>query len=425
MNIGQHMYNIAARLFPICRSLTGNGFRESLRILTEGLSDFRTYEIPTGTQVFDWTVPKEWNIRGGYIETLDGKRIIDFEDTNLHVMGYSTPIDVVLSRDELLEHVYTQPDQPDWIPYVTSYYKERWGFCMSEKQKQSLTENQYHVVIDSELKEGSLTLGDLVIKGETDEEIMFTTYLCHPSMANNELSGPVVWRALIDYVLALQKRRYTYRFVINPETIGSIAYLSKNKEYLQAHLKAGFVLSCVGDNRTYSYVESKYPNTLADRVVRNVLSYYYPEYKTYSFLKRGSDERQYCSAGVDLPVCGICRSKYGEYPEYHTSADDLSLISPEGLQGAYDVCTKIINALEYNAHYQMTCKGEPQLGKRGLYPTTSQKGLVDEVLALIDFIAYADGQGDLIDISNTIHVPIDILIPIVDKLTEHQLLIKK
>ena len=425
MNIGQHMYNIAARLFPICRSLTGNGFRESLRILTDGEKDFQTYEIPTGTQVFDWTVPKEWNIRGGYIETLDGKRIIDFADTNLHIMGYSTPIDAVLSRDELLEHVYTQPDQPDWIPYVTSYYKERWGFCMSEKQKQALTEAQYHVVIDSDLKEGGLTLGDIVIKGETDEEIMFTTYLCHPSMANNELSGPVVWRTLIDYVLAMPKRRYTYRFVINPETIGSIAYLSKNLDALKKNLIAGFVLSCVGDNRTYSYVESKYANTLADRVVRNVLSFHYPEYKTYSFLKRGSDERQYCSAGVDLPVCGICRSKYAEYPEYHTSADDMSLISTEGLQGAYEVCTKVINALEYNAHYQMTCMGEPQLGKRGLYPTTSQKGLVDEVLALIDFIAYADGQGDLIDISNTIHVPIDILIPIVDKLTEHQLLIKK
>ena len=422
MNTGQQLYDLAARLFPICRSLTGNGFRESLRILTEGLADFQTYEIPTGTQVFDWTVPKEWNIRGGYIETLDGKRIIDFADTNLHIMGYSTPIDAVISKEELLEHVYTQSDQPDWIPYVTSYYKERWGFCMSEKQKQSLNEAQYHVVIDSELKEGSLTLGDLVIKGETDEEIMFTTYLCHPSMANNELSGPVVWRALIDYVLAMPKRRYTYRFVINPETIGSIAYLSKYKEYLQAHLQAGFVLSCVGDNRTYSYVESKYPNTLADRVVRNVLSFHYPEYNTYSFLKRGSDERQYCSAGVDLPVCGICRSKYGEYPEYHTSADNMSLISPEGLQGAYDVCVKIINALEYNYHYQMTCCGEPQLGKRGLYPTTSQKGEVDAVLAMIDFIAYADGVNDLIEISNTIGVPVGTLIPHVIKLQEHHLL---
>lgn len=422
MNVGQNMYQLAERLFPICRSLTGNGFRESLRILTEGLSDFRTYEIPTGTQVFDWTVPKEWNIRGGYIETLDGKRIIDFADTNLHIMGYSTPIDAVLSRDELLEHVYTQPDQPDWIPYVTSYYKERWGFCMSEKQKQALTETQYHVVIDSELEEGSLMLGDIVIKGETDEEIMFTTYLCHPSMANNELSGPVVWRALIDYVLAMPKRRYTYRFVINPETIGSIAYLSKNFDILKKNLIAGFVLSCVGDNRTYSYVESKYANTIADRVVRNVLSYHFPEYKTYSFLKRGSDERQYCSAGVDLPVCGICRSKYGEYPEYHTSADDMSLISTEGLQGAYEVCTKIINAMEYNAHYQMTCKGEPQLGKRGLYPTTSQKGSSDAVQAIMDFIAYADGSNSLLEISNIVKQPVDILIPIVQKLLDAKLL---
>lgn len=422
MNVGQNMYQLAERLFPICRSLTGNGFRESLRILTEGLADFRTYEIPTGTQVFDWMVPKEWNIRGGYIETLDGKRIIDFVDTNLHVLGYSTPIDAVLSRDELLEHVYTQPDQPDWIPYVTSYYKERWGFCMSEKQKQTLTEAQYHIVIDSELKEGSLTLGDIVIKGETDEEIMFTTYLCHPSMANNELSGPVVWRALIDYVLAMPKRRYTYRFVINPETIGSIAYLSKNLDVLKKRLVAGFVLSCVGDNRTYSYVESKYANTLADRVVRNVLSYHYPEYKTYSFLKRGSDERQYCSAGVDLPVCGICRSKYGVYPEYHTSADDMSLISPEGLQGAYEVCTKIINTLENNAYYMMICKGEPQLGKRGFYTTVSQKGSSVDIDAMLDFIAYADGMNDLITISNIVKQPIDILIPIVQKLLEAKIL---
>lgn len=420
---GKYMYDLAARLFPICRSLTGNGFRESLQILTEGLADFKTYEIPTGTQVFDWTVPKEWNIRGGYIETPDGKRIIDFADTNLHIMGYSIPVDAVLSREELLEHVYTQPDQPDWIPYVTSYYKERWGFCMSEKQKQSLTEEQYHVVIDSELKEGCLTLGDIVIKGETDEEIMFTTYLCHPSMANNELSGPVVWRALIDYVLAMPKRRYTYRFVINPETIGSIAYLSKNKEHLHAHLQAGFVLSCVGDNRTYSYIESKYANTLADRVIRNVLSFHYPEYKIYPFLKRGSDERQYNSAGVNLPVCGICRSKYAEYPEYHTSADDMSLISPEGLQGAYDVCVKIINALEYNLHYQMTCCGEPQLGKRGLYPTTSRKGHQSSARSLMNFITYADGQNDLLDISRIIQLPTDTLIAFINQLTEHKLLI--
>ena len=419
---GQNMYQLAERLFPICRSLTGNGFRESLRILTEGLADFRTYEIPTGTQVFDWTVPKEWNIRGGYIETLDGKRIIDFADTNLHIMGYSAPIDAVLSRKELLEHVYTQPDQPDWIPYVTSYYKERWGFCMSEKQKQALTDAQYHVVIDSDLKEGSLTLGDIVIKGETDEEIMFTTYLCHPSMANNELSGPVVWRALIDYVLAMPKRRYTYRFVINPETIGSIAYLSKNLDVLKKNLIAGFVLSCVGDNRTYSYVESKYANTLADRVAQNVLAHHYPDYKHFTFLDRGSDERQYNSAGVDLPVCGICRTKYGEYPEYHTSADDMSLISSEGLKGAYEVCAKIINALEYNAHYQLSCKGEPQLGKRGLYPTISRKDAYDAVEVMMNFMAYADGRNDLITISNIVKQPVDVLIPIVQNLLDAKIL---
>lgn len=419
---GQDMYQLAERLFPICRSLTGNGFRESLRILTEGLENFHTYEIPTGTQVFDWTVPKEWNIRGGYIETLDGKRIIDFADTNLHVMGYSTPIDAVLSREELLEHVYTQPDQPDWIPYVTSYYKERWGFCMSEKQKQTMTETRYHVVIDSELKEGCLTLGDIVIKGETDEEIMFTTYLCHPSMANNELSGPVVWRALIDHVLAMPKRRYTYRFLINPETIGSITYLSKNLEVLKKNLIAGFVLSCVGDNRTYSYVESKYGNTLADRVAQNVLSHHYANYKHFTFLDRGSDERQYNSSGVDLPVCGICRTKYDEYPEYHTSADDMSVISPEGLQGAYDVCVKIINGLEYNCNYKLTCKGEPQLGKRGLYPTISRKDAYDAVVVMMNFMAYADGKNDLITISNIIKQPIDVLIPIIDKLNNAKLM---
>lgn len=420
-NIGKKMYELAERLFPICRSLTGNGFRESLHMLTEGLEGFHTYEIPTGTQVFDWVVPKEWNIRGGYIETLDGKRIVDFKDTNLHIMGYSTPIDSIISREELLEHVYTQKDQPEWIPYITSYYKERWGFCMSENQKQLLTDKQYHVVIDSDFKDGHLTLGDIVIPGETEEEIMFTTYLCHPSMANNELSGPVVWRSLIDFVLQMPKRRYSYRFVINPETIGSIAYLSQKVDVLKQNVKAGFVLSCVGDNRTYSYIQSKYANTYTDRVMQNVLHFHYPNYRTYSFLQRGSDERQYNSNGVNLPVIGFCRSKYGEYPEYHTSADDMSLISEEGLFGAYEVCCKVIAALENNYRYKMTCFGEPQLGERGLYPTISRKGQYDEVKAMVDLIAYCDGTQDLLDISTRIGQPMDVLIPIVKKLVENEL----
>lgn len=415
---GKTMYQLAAKMFPICRSITGNGFRESLEMLREEVPEIQVYEVPTGTAVFDWTVPKEWNIRGGGIYRLNGDKVIDFKDSNLHIVGYSLPIDKVVSREELLEHVYTMPDQPDWIPYVTSYYKERWGFCMTENQKQTLTDEEYHVVIDSTLEDGSLTYGELIVPGQTDEEILFSSYLCHPSMANDDLSGPVVLTELMKYVLQMKDRRYTYRFVINPETIGAITYISRNLDALLKHVKAGFVLSCVGDDRTYSYLATKYGDTLTDRVMQNVLKFHFPEYKKYSFLDRGSDERQYGSAGVNLPVCGFCRSLYTRYPEYHTSADNMDLISPEGLQGAYDVMVKVIMALENNYHYTMTCQCEPQLGKRGLYPTISYRGSHDSVNVIRDFTAYADGSHDLIDISNIINVPIDILIDIKNKLAE-------
>ena len=415
------MYELAERLFPICRSITGDGFRLSLEMIREQVPEMQVFEVPTGTQVFDWTIPREWNIRGGWIRNKQGETIIDFRNSNLHVLGYSVPIHQTVSREELLEHVYTQPEQPDWIPYVTSYYKERWGFCMSERQKQQLTDEEYEVCIDSTLADGSLTYGELIVPGETDEEIFFSTYLCHPSMANNELSGPCLMTALIKYVQSLKSRRYTYRFIIVPETIGSITYLSRNLKTMQQHVKAGFVLSCVGDDRTYSMVSTKYEDTLADRVLENVLRFHYPDYIRYSFMKRASDERQYGSAGVGLPVCAFCRSKYHEYPEYHTSADDLSLISPEGLQGSYEVMVKVIDALEHNRHYCMTVPCEPQLGKRGLYPTISQKGTYAAFRAMQHFTAYADGRNDLIDISNLIGTPVDQLIPIVAKLMDHNL----
>ena len=424
-DVGKRMYDLAERLFPICRSITGNGFRESLEIIREVLPEIQVTEVPSGTQVFDWTVPKEWNIRGGWIRRKSGETIVDFKNSNLHVMGYSLPVHATVSREELLEHVYTMPEQPEWIPYVTSYYKERWGFCMSEKQKQTLTDDEYEVLIDSTLEDGSLTYGELILPGETQDEILITTYLCHPSMANDELSGPCVQTELVNYLKSLPKRRYTYRLIWNPETIGSITYLSRNLETLQQYVKAGFVLSCVGDNRTYSIVSSKYADTLADRVLENVLKFHYPEYKHYSFLERGSDERQYGSAGVDLPVCGFCRSMYREYPEYHTSADNMDLISPEGLQGAYEVMVKVVNALENNYVYQMQCKCEPQLGKRGLYPTISRKGVYDAVRTMQHFTAYADGRNDLIGISNILNVPVDELIPLKEKLMEHQLLLVK
>lgn len=422
MDNGRAMYDLAARLFPICRSITGNGFRESLEMIREVVPEILVREVPTGTTVFDWTVPKEWNIRGGGIYRLNGDKVIDFKDSNLHIVGYSLPIDKVISREELLEHLYTQPDQPDWIPYVTSYYKERWGFCMSENQKNTLTDEAYHVVIDSSLEDGSLTYGELIIPGESIDEILISTYLCHPSMANDDLSGPVLATELMKYVNQLPNRRYTYRFVINPETIGAITYISQNIEALLQHVKAGFVLSCVGDERTYSYIATKYGDTLADRVMQNVLKFHYPDYKRYSFLDRGSDERQYGAAGVNLPVCGFCRSKYTQYPEYHTSADNLNLITPDGLQGSYDVMVKVINALEHNYHYAMTVRCEPQLGKRGLYPTISYKGSHDSQNVIRDFTAYADGRHDLIGISNLINVPTDILIGIKDQLRAHDLL---
>ena len=422
---GGNMYELAGKLFPICRSITGNGFRQSLEMIREIVPEIQVFEVPSGTAVYDWTVPKEWNIRGGWIKNMQGETIIDFNDCNLHVMGYSIPVHQTISREELSEHVYTQPEQPEWIPYVTSYYKERWGFCMSERQKQALTDAEYEVYIDSTLEDGFLTYGELVLPGETDDEIFFSTYLCHPSMANNELSGPCVQTELIKYLKSLSHRRYTYRFVFIPETIGSITYLSRNLEALQQHVKAGFVLSCVGDNRTYSMVSTKYEDTLADRVLNNVLKFHYPDYIRYSFMKRASDERQYGSAGVDLPVCAFCRSKYHEYPEYHTSADDMDLISPEGLSGAYEVMVKVINALENNYFYQMQCKCESQLGKRGLYPTVSQKGTKGDARYMQDFIAYADGRNDLIGISNILDIPVDKLIPIKDQLMEHHLLAVK
>lgn len=424
-NLGNEMYELAEKIYPICRSITGEGVRETLKVLSEFINpdglllDIR--EIPSGTQVFDWTVPKEWIIRDAYIEDKNGNKVIDMKKNNLHVMGYSIPVDRWVSLKELKEYVYTQEDQPSVIPYVTSYYKERYGFCMSEEQLASLPEGEYHMYIDSELIEGSLSYAELIIPGETDEEILLTSYTCHPSMANNECSGPVVLAALMKYVKSMKNRRYTYRFVLNPETIGSITYLSKNYENLKKHLVAGIVLSCVGDDRTYSMVESKYADTITDKSLKSILSTK-KKHKIYSFLDRGSDERQYNAPGIELPVVGFSRSLYGKYPEYHTSADDMKLISPEGLQGAYETMVQWIYCMENNKYYKMNVLGEPQLGKRGLYPTVSRKGSYDEIKAMMNLIAYSDGKNDLFDISKIIGVAPYELVPIVQKLKENDLI---
>ncbi|MGN0938040.1 MAG: DUF4910 domain-containing protein [Selenomonas sp.] len=422
--VGEEMYRLCGKMFPYCRSITGDGVRQTLQDLQAVIPELTIHEVPSGTPVFDWTVPKEWRIRDAWIKNAAGEKVLEFRETNLRVMGYSAPLDKEMSLDELKEIIYTQPDQPDAIPYVTSYYKERSGFCMTQREKDALPDGMYHAYIDSELFDGSLTYGEFLLPGETDDEILLSTYVCHPSMANNELSGPAVSVYLAKWLKSLPYRRYTYRFVYVPETIGSITYLSQGNHLAQmkAHVKAGFNLSCVGDDRTYTYVASRYGDTLADRVAQNVLRFHYPHYEKRTFLERGSDERQYNAPGVDLPVCAICRSKYGEYPEYHTSKDDLGLISPSGLQGAFEVYQNCIEALEANKVYQVQCYCEPQLGKRGLYPTISQKGSYDEVTAMVDFIAYADGRNDLIAISDIIGVPVRELLPIVEKLTTAGLL---
>ncbi|MCR5688371.1 MAG: DUF4910 domain-containing protein [Lachnospiraceae bacterium] len=424
-DIGREMYDLAGKIFPICRSITGNGVRETFRILDEYIAEdgirFNIVEVPSGTKVLDWTVPKEWAIRAAYIEDEGGNRIIDMNDNNLHVLGYSIPVDKWVTLDELKECVYTQPDQPDVIPYVTSYYKERYGFCMSQRQLDSLPEGKYHLYIDSSLFDGSLTYAEAVIPGETDEELMITSYSCHPSMANDECSGMVVVPALIRYVQSMKNRRYTYRFLLNPETIGALTYLSFNMDHLKAKLKAGVVFSCVGDDRDYSIIHTRYGNTLADRSLTSVIRGR-EHYSEYTFRDRGSDERQYNAPGIDLPVVSFCRTKHDVFPEYHTSADNMDMISPEGLYGTYEVMVQWIQCMEANGKYKITVLGEPQLGKRGLYPTVAQKTNYDGIMVMRDIIAYADGTNDLFDLSAITGVPPYEMLPIIKSLTENGLM---
>jgi aminopeptidase-like protein len=422
LQAGVAMHALAAELFPICRSITGNGVRQTLEILRRELPKLKVFEVPSGTTCFDWVVPPEWNIRDAYIIDPSGRKIVDFKAHNLHVVGYSTPIDATLSLEELRPHLYSLPDQPDAIPYVTSYYKERWGFCLTHEQLQTLQPGGYRVKIDSTLAPGSLTYGELVIPGDEPGEVFLSTYVCHPSMGNNELSGPVVTTALAKWLQSLPRRRYTYRIVFIPETIGSIVYLSRNLEALKQRVIAGFNVTCMGDDRAYSYLPTRLGGTLADRAALHVLRHQAGDFVRYTYLDRGSDERQYCSPGVDLPVASIMRSKYATYPEYHTSKDDLSFITPSGLGGGFEALRKAVMAVEANAAYRATTPGEPNLGSRGLYPTLSTKDTARQVRSMMNVLAYADGAHDLLDVADMLEVPVWDLAPIAATLEQHGLL---
>jgi aminopeptidase-like protein len=416
------MIEWAKDLFPICRSITGDGVRDTIEYFKRINPELKTHSFATGEQVFDWEIPREWKIRDAYLEHESGKRFAEFKKNNLHVLGYSAPQDSSLEKNELLKHIYTQPDQPDLIPYVTSYYKERWGFCLSESDKNALPEGSYRAVIDSELFDGELLICEAHLEGASEKEILFASYFCHPSMANNELSGPVLLNALMRYLKeCYPERRMSYRFVMVPETIGTIAFLSRFLDTLKKNVICGFNLSCVGDERAYSHVQSRYGNSLADTALAAALKDL-PNVTTYSFLERGSDERQYSAPGVDLPVCSFCRSKWGTYPEYHTDADNFDLVTQAGLEGAFSVMTNLIDAFECGLHPRTTVLGEPQLGKRGLYPTLSQKGSYADIRTRMDVIAYSDGTNSLFEIANLIDRPLKEVVSEVRILKDHGIL---
>ncbi|MBX2078624.1 DUF4910 domain-containing protein [Campylobacter peloridis] len=417
------MYNLAKKLFPICRSITGDGFRQSLKILDDAMGGgiLQIHSIKSGTKVYDWIIPQEWQINDAYIITPDGEKICDFKENNLHILNYSEGINAEISLQELQNHLYSIEDYEDAIPYVTSYYKKRWGFCIKHKDRKKLKDGNYKVFIDAKHFDGVLNYADFIIPSTQNykEEILISTYLCHPSMANNELSGPIVAIFLAKWLLNQKQRKYNYRFVIIPETIGSIVYINKHLKHLQKYTKAGFVLSCIGDDNAYSLVHSPSENTIADKIALHTLKNK-QNFKEFSFLDRGSDERQYCSPLVNLPVVCICRNRFGDYKQYHTSKDDLSFISEKGLQGGLDAMKEIIMNLEVNEIYKNTIICEPNLGKRNLYiDHCKREGRVENILS---FLAYCDGKNDVLDIADKLNLQGYELKDLIEKLNENKLI---
>ena len=420
-DIGRQMYEMMRDLYPICRSITGNGLRQTLRRVAAEIP-LSIHEVPSGTAVFDWTVPREWNIRDAYIKNARGERIVDFARSNLHVVNYSVPVRKKISREELLPHLHSLPDRPDWIPYRTSYYNENWGFCVTQRQMQQLTDPEYDICIDASLENGSLSYGEFTLPGESDETVLLTCHCCHPSLCNDNLSGIAVATWLAKF-LGSQPRRHSYRILFIPGTIGSITWLARN-EAVVPKIRHGLVLSGVGDAGTVTYKRSRAANAVIDRAMEQVLRHRGQSYTMFNFSPYGYDERQFNSPGFQLPVGRLSRTPHGEYPQYHTSADNLDFVRPEALADSYDICLAVLRILERNATYRnLQPKCEPQLGKRGLYRAMGGYSNARDIeLAMLWVLNYSDGLHALLDIAEISGMPFDALADAAQLLADNRLL---
>ncbi|WP_369255699.1 DUF4910 domain-containing protein [Geodermatophilus amargosae] len=392
--VGETMHAAMDRLYPICRSITGDGVRATLDVLAESL-DVERHGVPSGTQAFDWTVPDEWNVRDAYIADRRGRRVVDFRRHNLHLVSYSVPVHATMTLSELLPHLHTLPDQPDWIPYRTTYYSRDWGFCLPESRLRSMDEGPYDVVVDTTIEPGELTYGELVVPGDNPDEVMISAHLCHPSLANDNLAGIAVAVEVARTLAALPSRRYTYRFLFAPGTIGSITWLSRNPRVLP-RIRHGLVVTGLGGPGPLVYKRTRRGTRDVDGAAAHVVARRGGEVRDYS--PYGYDERQFNAVGFDLPVGRLSRTPHGEYPEYHTSADDLSFVKPAELAEAYLAVLEILDVLENDERYRnLSPHGEPQLGKRGLYPTTGGRQATDAVMAMLWVLGYSDGSTSLLD----------------------------
>ena len=408
------------KVWSFMRSITGEGNRQTLATAKELIPELEIFEVPTGTKIWDWTVPKEWVFREAKIINNKGEVILDSKSNNLHVVNYSQPINKILSLRELQRNLFSLPDAPDAIPYRTSYYKKSWGFCIQDEVRRRLVPGDYQVIIDSNFIDGSMTVGQVYIPGKVKSEILFSTYICHPMMANNELSGPAIALGIASYIRS-KNNYYSYRILFYPETIGSLYFLSKNLDYLKSNLIAGYVLTCLGDELAWNFMPSRTGNTLSDKVAKRTLEQLNIIYKLNSFSDRGSDERQYCSPKVNLPVSSVMRSKYGSYPEYHTSKDDLTFISEKGLHESFEYFKHLINQFENNRVPIAELFGEPMLSKRNLRGSIGGASLTSDEQLISHILAYSDGSNDTFEIAKILNVSSHKIHQLINILRSHKL----